>query len=269
MALVRPSCSGCGYSGCQSSSCGYSGCPGSNCGCNARASGCSSPANNCSIGALNAVSGPYVRESLSGCSCYPYYTGPCGPTQRCNCCCCPSLPWPPLLPPCCELNALPSNSVTPLSDGSGVSTASSSVGFNSMRNFGASATFTAAAPLTVNADANVPLTLVNGDTLAYSPSQGGVLIRCPGIYLVFYTVHIPANQTISSSFSLELNGEALPSSTQTIGTASDSATSGSTVHTLVQASSGSLLTLNPSATVNLSGASSTPNVFTLTIVRLA
>lgn len=229
MACVNHNCSGC--------------CTGCNNGCARRScSSCSSCGRSaCNggnrMGALRSVTGPFSNcgNWWGNSPDFPFYTGPCGYPEYCNDGYPPYPPVPPLPPVNC-----------------------SNVGAN----------FSAGAPITLTAGNAVNLSRTSNPSDAFSVTSEGIRIFCPGVYMVLYTVNIPEDATVSSVFALTLNGTRVPASSTNVVTADDAVTDSYTMHTLVQANSGDLLSLVSLSDVSIATTSSV-NIFTLTIVKVA
>ena len=108
-------------------------------------------------------------------------------------------------------------------------------------------------------------TFVNSDH--FNATQDGIEILRGGTYLIVYTVHIPANNAVSSRFVLTLNGERITASALDVATEGDCTTDGFTMHAMVNAQAGSVLKLVSLNPVSICP-SSASNVFTLTLTRI-
>ena len=122
-----------------------------------------------------------------------------------------------------------------------------------------------------------PVELASGDSVTLNPSfsnsddfnatQDGIELLRGGTYLIVYTVHVPANNAVSSRFVLTLNGERITASALDVSTEGDCTTDGFTMHAMVNAPAGSVLklvSLNPVSICQ----SSASNVFTLSLTRI-
>lgn len=192
------------------------------------------------MGALRSVAGPFSNcGNWNSNPNFPYYTGPCG---ACGCSCCnddypPCPPYPP---------APPSSICT---------------GGN------LNASFTATAPVTLTAGEAVSLSRATAPTDAFTVTSEGIRIYCPGVYMATYTINVPEDTAISSVFALALNGTRVPASAVNVITANDATSDSYTMHALIQANSGDLLTLTGLSDVSIT-ASPGANVFTLTLTKV-
>lgn len=190
------------------------------------------------MGALRSVTGPF-----SNCGNwwtppdFPFYTGPCGYAQCCNDECYPPYPPAPPLPP-----------------------------YVNFAN--AYASFIAGAPVTLTAGGAVNLSRASNPNDAFSVTSEGIRIFCPGVYMVSYTVNVPEDTAVSSGFVLALNGTRIPASATNVVTANDATSDSYTMHALVRANAGDLLTLVALSDVSIAAATG-GNVFTLTMAKLS
>ncbi len=114
----------------------------------------------------------------------------------------------------------------------------------------------------------VPLMASSGNTDTISATQGGLLIRCAGTYMVTYSVNLPANEAVTSQFYLQLNGQTIPASVRDVVSTADTTTTSVTAQLLIQAPANSLLSLASANAVTIA-TPGYPNMFTLSIVRLS
>lgn len=82
------------------------------------------------------------------------------------------------------------------------------------------------------------------------------------------TLHVPANETLSSRFTLALNGEQLQETMADISATACGSSASHSMHAVVYAREGSLLQLLTLSPISLHPASAC-NLFSLTLVRLA
>ena len=127
--------------------------------------------------------------------------------------------------------------------------------------------FTAIAPLTVAAGANVPVEFEYGDTNAFQEDGGWVSILNGGTYYAIFTVNVPAATAVNTQLSLMLNGETIFPSVTEINT--DAAGTGGTYmgHAVFSASTGSTLALMTSGALGIPTYSAAPVVH-LSIIRV-
>ena len=129
------------------------------------------------------------------------------------------------------------------------------------------ATFTAATPVELAAGDSVALSASHSSADEFTVTPEGIRIHNAGTYMVLYTVHVPANEAISSRFMLTLNGERIPFSSQDVSTVMDHSTNGYTMHATLDIPQDGLLKLVSMNPVSISGASAS-NVFTLSLTRI-
>ena len=101
----------------------------------------------------------------------------------------------------------------------------------------------------------------------FTVTQDGIRIHRPGNYMVVYTVHVPANETVSSRFILTLNGDRVAASATDVAALADGSTSSYTMHASLFVPADSLLKLVSLSPVSICQ-SPTSNVFTLTLHRM-
>lgn len=188
------------------------------------------------MGALRSVTGPFSNcgNWNSGAD-FPFYTGPCG---ACGDCCGDGY-WPPAPPPVPSINCA-----------------------------NAAASFSASAPVNISAGNAVSLNRSTDPNDAFSVTAEGIRIACPGVYMAIYTVNVPEDTAVSSVFALALNGSRVAASATNVVTTTDSTADSFTMHALVRARAGDLLTLTALSDVSIASAAGV-NVFTLTLVRVA
>ena len=251
------------------------------CGTTARVSGCHSCSG--SYGLLRTVSGPIAR---SGCGCgnwnFPFYTGPCGPCNArsgCNgshclsgtlcdpCDCNPCNCNPCICDPCDCNEGCNSCCTDCCNDGCDDGCACPAALAEDCGACRASASFAAHTPVELAAGDSVDLSPCFDDSGDYTASREGVRIHRAGNYLAVYTVHIPANQAVSSRFLLTLDGARIEASAQDVVAAADCNTRGYTMHAMFHAGADSLLKLVSLNPVSIR-ASSASNVFTLSLTRI-
>ena len=131
----------------------------------------------------------------------------------------------------------------------------------------ASASFAADTPVELAAGDAVEFSPAFANTEDFSASQEGVRIHRAGNYLAVYTVHVPANQVVSSRFLLTLDGARIEASAQDVATTADYSTNGYTMHAMFHAGEDSLLKLVSLNPVSICP-SSASNVFTLSLTRI-
>lgn len=122
--------------------------------------------------------------------------------------------------------------------------------------------------MALSAGGTVPLLAATTNTDTLAATQGGLLIRCAGTYMVTYSVNLPANEAFTGQFYLQLNGQTLPASVRDVVATADTTTTSVTVQMLVQAPANSVLTLASAGAVTLP-TPGYPNVFNLTILRVS
>ena len=275
---------GCGCHSCGCNTCstlrstGCSNCNSCNsCGCNACATvraGC-----NC-FGVLRSISGPFSRCGTCTNRNFPFFTGPCGPVSSCDCCC----------DPCgdnCGCNGCGCNTCNNCgcNNCSNLRSTGCGCGCNNgccndcdgdcgccndcdcCNGCHASASFASGTPVELASGDSVTLNPTFGNSDDFNATQDGVEILRSGTYLIVYTVHIPANNAVSSRFVLTLNGERITASALDVATEGDCSTNGFTMHAMVNAQAGSVLKLVSLSPVSI-GQSSASNVFTLSITRI-
>lgn len=129
------------------------------------------------------------------------------------------------------------------------------------------ASFAASAPVNLAAGDCVGFSCISENSSHFTATGEGIRIHHAGCYMVVYTVHVPANETVCSRFLLTLNGDRIASSAADVSTIADGSTNGYTMHALVHAQAGSLLKLATLGPVSIcSGPAS--NVFTLSIHKI-
>lgn len=261
---------GCGCSSNATTSCG---CNTTSCACN---NNCSTDCNCNNFGCLNCISRPCCGNYAE----FPFYTGPCGPVDSCERCCCP---WLPSCCPCncncnaecnCETVCNPDN--CECGEDPGCNCHHHCCRPNCNCNCvncciccpKPAASFTSGTPLALSAGGAVPLLAATSNTDTVAATQGGLLIRCAGTYMVTYSVNLPANEALTGQFYLQLNGQTLPASVRDVVTTADTTTGSVTVQTLVQAPANSVLTLVSAGAVTIP-TPGYPNVFNLTILRVS
>ena len=269
-----------------------------NCGCTSSSCDCSntcSSSSNCNcnnFGCLNCI-----PSACCGCGNYaefPYYTGPCGPVESCENCCCP---W---LPSCCgcgsncgcntDCNCNTENCECGESSSCNCNNCCAKCGChqhcchrcgccnqccnceNNCVNCSIccpkpAASFTSGTPVALSAGGMIPFLASTSNTDTVAATQGGVLIRCAGTYMVTYSVNLPANEAVTSQFYLQLNGQTIPASVRDVVSTADTTTTSVTVQLLVQAQANSLLSLASANAVTIA-TPGYPNVFNLTILRV-
>lgn len=121
--------------------------------------------------------------------------------------------------------------------------------------------------MALSAGGMIPFLASTSNTDTVAATQGGVLIRCAGTYMVTYSVNLPANEAVTSQFYLQLNGQTIPASVRDVVSTADTTTS-VTVQLLVQAQANSLLSLASANAVTIA-TPGYPNVFNLTILRVS
>ena len=131
-----------------------------------------------------------------------------------------------------------------------------------------SAHFVAESPVMTGAGDAVPLTSSVANHNYFHCTDGGILIRKPGTYMAIYSMHVPAMQAVSTRIYLTLNGNVLENSIQDVSTAVGCTTGASAAHLIFHALPNSLLRLESSEELNLTGTGETPHVFRLTLVQL-
>ena len=296
---------GCGCHSCGCNTCstlrstGCSNCTSCNsCGCNSCAAvrtGC-----NC-FGVLRSISGPFNRCGTCTNRNFPFFTGPCGPVSSCCECCDPCNS-------CnnCGCNSCGCNSCATVRSGCGCNTCNNcgtarstgcGCGCDSCNNCGcnsccccddcdcdcdcccddccdgcdgchASASFASGTPVELASGDSVTLNPSFSNSDDFNAIQDGIEILRSGTYLIVYTVHVPANNAVSSRFVLTLNGERITASALDVSTECGCATGGFTMHAMVNAQAGSVLklvSLNPVSICQ----SSASNVFTLSLTRIS
>ena len=267
----------------------------------ARVSGCHcNSCNSCSgnFGLLRTVSGPFVR---SGCCSnnwsFPFFTGPCGPCNArsgcngsrclsgtscndcgcnncgCNNCGCNNWGWNN----CGTLRASGCGCNNCGCNNCGCDNCCDDCGCDDCNGLAILADDCDECHVSASFAANTPVELAAGDAVELSPtfastddftaSQEGVRIHRPGDYLAVYTVHVPANQVVSSRFLLTLDGARIEASAQDVATVADYSTNGYTMHAMFHAEEDSLLKLVSLNPVSICG-SSASNVFTLSLTRI-
>ena len=256
---------GCGCNNCasaRSTGCGCNTCNG--CGCGTARTGC-----NC-FGVLRSISGPFNRCGSCANRNFPFFTGPCGPVNPCCTCC----------DPCnncgcnncnCGCNTCGCNNCNSCNSCGCCDDCDCDCdcdcGCCDCDECHASASFAAATPVELACGDSVTLTPNFSNSRDFKATQDGVEILRSGTYLIVYTVHIPANNAVSSRFVLTLNGERITASALDVATEGDNTTNGFTMHAMVNAQAGSVLklvSLNPVSICQ----SSASNVFTLTLTRI-
>ena len=174
---------------------------------------------------------------------FPFYNGPCppGPARPCcrPCCPCGCRPCPPYPP---DIDIPTTNRIAAL--------------------------LTAPAPQDVSAGGAVPLTaqLINPEYFA--PAQGGLAIRRAGLYMAIFCINLPPLQTISTRFSLCVNGTAIDASRIALTCTSDNTNTCLTGQALVQAPPNCLLTLNSDSAFAIEVPATIDNVFSLSVVQV-
>ena len=126
--------------------------------------------------------------------------------------------------------------------------------------------FNAVAPVTVAAAGVVPLQTNLANAQYFTNTNGSILIRRAGTYLITYTVQLPAGETLASQYYLALNGTAINESALNVSDDAAAETESYTSQVIIQAPANSTLTLNSSAAVTLEATALNP--YNLTIVRL-
>ena len=269
-ATARTGC-GCGCNTCNNCGCATAR---TGCGCGTARTGC-----NC-FGVLRSISGPFNRCGSCANRNFPFFTGPCGPVNPCCTCC----------DPCngCDCNNCGCNGCNACGCNSCNSCGCNNCGCN---NCGCcddcdcdcdcdccgcdcccdechtSASFAAATPVELACGDSVMLTPNFSNSGDFNATQDGVEILRGGTYLIVYTVHIPANNAVSSRFVLTLNVERITASALDVATEGGCTTNGFTMHAMVNAQAGSVLKLVSLNPVSICP-SSASNVFTLSLTRV-
>ena len=101
----------------------------------------------------------------------------------------------------------------------------------------------------------------------FTVTQDGIRIHRPGSYMVVYTVHVPANEAVSSRFILTLNGDRIAASAADVTSLADGSTNGYTMHASLFVPAGGLLKLVSLSPVSIRQ-SPASNVFTLSLHRM-
>ena len=230
---------------------------------------CSGSCNSCSFGTLNCVAGPLTHcGSCAADSQYyqnfPFYSGPCGPVNCTGC-------------GCSKLNryrfscgwGCGGNWNNGLWNGNGWNhCCSAPVSECASRLSSTSSHFISEAPLVVGAGSAIPLipSVVNQN--CFCCTENGILIRRPGTYMVIYSMHVPAMQSVSTRMYLSLNGNILEDSIQDIATCTDGSTGVASGHLIFHALPNSLLKLVSTEDFNVSSSGDVPHVFRLTLTQM-
>ena len=293
-------CHSCGCNTCNTCATARTGCNScnscNNCGCNS----CGTARANCNcFGVLRSISGPFNRCGTCTNRNFPFFTGPCGPVSSCCECCDPCNS-------CnhCGCNNRGCNSCGCNGCGTARSGCScntcNNCGCNNcstLRSTGcgcgcnnccddccdcdcccddccdgcdgchASASFASGTPVELASGDSVTLNPSFSNSDDFNATRDGIELLRSGTYLIVYTVHVPANNAVSSRFVLTLNGERITASALDVATECDCTTDGFTMHAMVNAQAGSVLklvSLNPVSICQ----SSASNVFTLSLTRI-
>ena len=240
---------------------------------------CSGSCNSCGYGTLNCVAGPLTHcGSCAADSQYyqnfPFYSGPCG-SVNCTGCGCSKLRryhwgcgWG-----CSGWNHSGWNGND--WNGSGWSghgwnncCCSAPVSECASRLSSTSSHFYAEAPMIVGAGGAIPLSPSVVNQNCFHCTDNGILIRRPGTYMVVYSMHVPAMQSVSTRMYLCLNGNILEDSIQDIATATDGTTGIATAHMIFHALPNSLLKLVSTEEFNVNCTGDAPHLFRLTLTQM-
>lgn len=176
------------------------------------------------------------------CQNFPFYSGPCppGPKPQCCCPCCRPCP-PPFRPEYKPEPALTNR---------------------------CAALMTCGVPQHISVENAVPLEtqLINPEF--FSAGENGVVIHRAGLYMAIFCVNLPPRQSICTTFSLRLNGEPVEASRIRCSCESMNGNSGHTGQALIQAVPNSLLTLNAEEEFTIDVPESVDNVFSLSLFRI-
>lgn len=229
---------------------------------------CSGSCNSCGYGTLNCVAGPLTHCG----SCvadsqyyqnFPFYSGPCG-SVICTGCACNKLRrygWG-----CGGWNhsGWDGNGW----NSCGCNCCSAPVSECASKLCSTSAHFITDAPLMVGAGSMIPLipSVVNQNF--FCCTDNGILIRRPGTYMVIYSMHVPAMQSVSTRMYLSLNGNILEDSVQDIAACTDGSTGIATAHLIFHALPNSLLRLVSTEDFNISSTGDVPHAVRLSLMQL-
>lgn len=233
---------------------------------NSRQGGCG-----CRVAAQNARQTQYCGvNSASPCvnyedaarwypSCpHPYYCGPCGPVEPTNTCTAhcppgsvppPCPPYPPY-PPCPPYPPAPPVPPTPPTPRASV------YGY-----------FSQTGSLTVEAGSAVPFSGPSNAS-GITTSAGAETLSAAGIYMATLSVTLPADATLSNTFSLQMNGATVPGGSIVVNKISTDGPLYASAQTVFSAPANAALRVISSAEVNLTAASASDPIVTLTIVKI-
>lgn len=218
-------------------------CGGCSCGCGECKGGCCAGCGCICKSTANACVTP-VASGENGCGCM---TGdcfaeadgcaPCGCGRDCGCCAgAEILPADPAAPGCCR--CVPAGM------------------------------FSSVQPVNIAAGAVVAFRPATACSGMFECCDNGVRILHAGCYLVLYTLHLPEGACVNTRLSLLLNGAELAGSRQDIAADGCCGFSGATGQMIVHAQAGALLSLRTANSIFVSCATGSPDVFTMSIVRI-
>lgn len=200
--------------------------------------GCRAAAQNPRAAYWNAS--PYASPNYTDASQYrpfapPFYCGPCGPTSACNNC---SAPCPPGPPP-------------------------SSDYYNVVYGY-----FSQTSSLALEAGGVVPFNGTSNST-GITVTGGTATLSEAGVYMVTLNTNIPASSMLTTTFSLQLNGAVVPGGSISVNKTDTDSTLSASAQTVFASPADAVLRVVSSASANLTAASTSDPLFTITVVRVA
>lgn len=202
------------------------------CGCD----GCSSNGGLCTGESSAAASCAQTGGCGNNCNCngfcgngYPFYNGPCGPTETAYGCA-GNCPFGSVLEP---------------------------YGF-----------FNQTGTLSVDAGANIPFS-GERRTNGVSINGGQITLARSGVYLISLNVTVPANTELDTSFSIRLNGETVLGGTLTVDVSDVTSPTHAIRQVVISACAGAVLTVETSQAIDLTASSTSDPIAVLTAAKIS